>query len=130
MNERNDNFQKTAMNVGMAIRNYRKKNKYTQQQFAKMLGISVSTLSNYETGKSLPDMRSLVQLTELIGCSTDDILSLNRFRYIFEKCNPDEIGAENQKELLDMYRSITNKLIDESSEKLYKDNEDIINSFR
>ena len=122
--------KKTAINVGMAIRNYRKKNKYTQQQFAKMLGISISTLSNYETGKSLPDMHTLVQLTELIGCSTDDILSLNRFRYIFEKCDPNEIGAENEKELLDMYRNITNKLIDESSKKLYKENEDVINLFR
>ena len=130
MNERTQNFEKTAINVGNAIRDYRKKNKYTQEQFSKMLGISVSTLSNYETGKCLPDMQTLIQLTEMIGCSTDDILSLNRFRYIFEKCEQNEIGAENEKELLDIYRNITNKLIDDNSEKLYKDNEDVINSFR
>lgn len=49
----------------------------SQEQFAKLLGISRAALSNYETGKRIPDALMLKTIAEKTGVSADFLLGLS-----------------------------------------------------
>lgn len=49
------------------LKQARQDKKYTQAEAAKLLGISVETLGNYERGKSYPDIPTLRKIEELYG---------------------------------------------------------------
>ena len=51
--------------------------KTSQEQFAKLLGISRAALSNYETGKRVPDALMLKTIAEKTGVSADFLLGLS-----------------------------------------------------
>lgn len=46
----------------------------TQQNIADELGISGKAVSKWETGESFPETAQLVPLSEILGCSVDDML--------------------------------------------------------
>lgn len=48
----------------------------TQAESAKALGISENTLSNYETGKTIPKLDVAMKMAELYKCSLDDLIFL------------------------------------------------------
>lgn len=48
----------------------------TQPQAAKMLGIAVSTLVNYEKGKSFPNVATIKKMETLYETTYDDIIFL------------------------------------------------------
>lgn len=47
-----------------------------QQEAAEKIGISVDTLSNYERGKSYPDIPTLRRIEEVYGVSYDELIFL------------------------------------------------------
>jgi hypothetical protein len=49
---------------------------YTQAEAAKLIGISPDTLSNYECGKSYPDIPVLKKIEEVYQISYNDIIFL------------------------------------------------------
>lgn len=49
---------------------------YSQGEAAKMIGISIDTLSNYERGKSYPDIPVLRKIEETYGVSYSQIIFL------------------------------------------------------
>ena len=49
---------------------------FTQGQAAKMIGVSVDTLSNYERGKSYPDVPTIRKIEEIYGVSYAQIIFL------------------------------------------------------
>ena len=49
---------------------------YTQAEEAKLIGISVETLGNYERGKSYPDIPTLRKIEELYGVPYDRLIFL------------------------------------------------------
>lgn len=49
---------------------------YTQEEAAKLIGISVDTLGNYERGKSYPDIPVLKKIESVYGVSYDKIIFL------------------------------------------------------
>lgn len=51
----------------------------SQRKAAKLLGISVDTLSNYERGKSFPDVPTIQQIERIYDCLYSDIIFLPRF---------------------------------------------------
>ena len=53
------------MNIGDKIKNAREENKLTQTQASESLMISRQTISNWENGKSLPDILSVIRMSEL-----------------------------------------------------------------
>lgn len=63
--------------IGEGIRKYRKQGHFSQEQFAKALGISAATLSAYETGKTIPDMSIIIKIANMFNTSTDDILGIH-----------------------------------------------------
>ena len=49
---------------------------YGQKEAAKLLGIGNGTLSNWEKGRSFPDVKKLEALCELYGVSYNDLIFL------------------------------------------------------
>ena len=62
------------MRVADKIKNARIQKGYTQEQVAENLLVSRQTISNWENGKSLPDIISIIQMSELYELSLDELV--------------------------------------------------------
>lgn len=62
------------MNIGNRISSLRKKHNYSQEQLAKMIGISFQAISKWETGNSSPDIELLSTLSKIFNVSIDYLL--------------------------------------------------------
>lgn len=61
-------------NVGKNIRNIRTQNKMTQDELAEKLFVSRQTVSNYETGKSNPDIDMLVKIAGVLNTDVNILI--------------------------------------------------------
>ena len=62
------------MEIGTLIKSARKKSGLTQEQSAEALNISRQTLSNWENGKTYPDIISVIKMSDLYSVSLDYLL--------------------------------------------------------
>jgi len=62
------------MEIGAIIRNARNNAKLSQEQAAEALGVSRQTISNWENGKSYPDIISVIRMSDLYSVSLDQLL--------------------------------------------------------
>ena len=62
------------MNIGNQILNIRKENQLTQEEFGKLFHVTRQTVSNWENGKSYPDLQVLVDISNQFGVSLDSAL--------------------------------------------------------
>lgn len=60
--------------IGIRIKERRKALKITGAQIKERTGISTGNLSDIENGKCLPSAVALIQLSQILNCSTDYIL--------------------------------------------------------
>ena len=60
--------------VGKRIRQYRLENNMTQVMLAEKSGLSEAAIYSYETGKRLPALEPLIQLSNALNISTDTLL--------------------------------------------------------
>lgn len=60
--------------LGNLIREFRKKNYYSRKTVCDYLGISISCLTNYETGYRVPNLSVIYAFSQLYKMSIDDIL--------------------------------------------------------
>lgn len=60
--------------IGKNIRNIRQSKRITQDELAEKLYVTRQTVSNYETGKSHPDIEMLLKIAEILNVSLDDVL--------------------------------------------------------
>ena len=51
------------MNIGNQILNIRKENQLTQEEFGKLFHVTRQAVSNWENGKSYPDLQVLVDIS-------------------------------------------------------------------
>lgn len=58
----------------ISLRAYRKNYNLTQVQLAKMLGVSSSTVTQWELGDRKPNIIMLKKLSIILNCTTDDLL--------------------------------------------------------
>ncbi|WP_226679375.1 helix-turn-helix domain-containing protein [Mesobacillus jeotgali] len=58
---------------GRRIRAYRKLKGYTQESFAKELGVSVSILGEIERGNRVPDERLINMIAEFLDVGLDEL---------------------------------------------------------
>ena len=56
------------------LRMIRSSSGMTQEQVAERLGVTRQALSSYESGRTRPDIDTLIRLAEIYGCTPDDIL--------------------------------------------------------
>lgn len=61
----------------MTLKTARNKCKLNQEEAAKLIGISSDTLSNYERGKSYPDIPVLKRIEEVYGVSYNQLIFLS-----------------------------------------------------
>ena len=62
------------MELGNQIRKYRNALSLSQDALAEKVYVSRQTISNWENGKSYPDVNSLVLLSEVFGTSIDNLI--------------------------------------------------------
>jgi DNA-binding XRE family transcriptional regulator len=58
----------------IAIRQYREKKGWTQEDVANRVGVAKTTVSMWETGDRKPDIITLKKLASIFECTTDDLL--------------------------------------------------------
>lgn len=82
------------MEIGSKLKDARIKIEMTQEQVAEALGVSRQTISNWETGKSYPDIVSVIKMSDLYEVSLDYLLKgkevstmTNYMNYLEESTN-------------------------------------------
>ena len=56
------------------LKSLRKGRRMTQENLAKILHISQTTVSKYETGEAFPDLETTVKMADFFGVSLDDFI--------------------------------------------------------
>jgi len=62
------------MNVGARIKKHREKQNISQDELALKVFVSRQTISNWETNKSYPDIKSLTMLSSIFHVTLDDFI--------------------------------------------------------
>ena len=65
------------MNLGESLLNARKSKGLTQEAAAEKLGVSRQTVSKWETGETLPDIRQSKRLAALYGVTLDELIDFD-----------------------------------------------------
>ncbi len=63
------------MTIGKRIAQYRRQKGLTQEELASTLGVSPQAVSKWENDQTCPDISLLPQLAQLLGITTDELLS-------------------------------------------------------
>jgi transcriptional regulator with XRE-family HTH domain len=63
-----------AAHIGGLIAEQRKRQGFTQDQVAVLSGIDSSNVRAYETGRSMPNIQSLVRMAEALGVHPGELL--------------------------------------------------------
>ena len=62
------------MSIGEVIKQVRSEKGFSQEVMAEKVGVSRQTLSNWETGKSYPDITNVIALSDAYGVTLDSLL--------------------------------------------------------
>ena len=88
------------LSVGKNIKAQRTQRGWSQQDLATHLLMTRQTISKWELGRSYPDLESLVQLSQLFGVTTDQLLGLTSpqpkrsfFSVLFHKGSQQQMNA-------------------------------------
>lgn len=64
------------MRVAITLKAARVNRNLTQKEAAKLIGVSLKTLQNYELGESFPDVPVIRQIEKVYGMSYSEIIFL------------------------------------------------------
>lgn len=62
------------MNFASNLQHLRRRSGITQEKLANQLGVSRQAISKWESGETLPEVTTILQLAELFSCKLDDLL--------------------------------------------------------
>ena len=68
------------LNLGNNIRQYRRRDKRTQEQLAEVLGVTAQAVSRWESGGSYPDMDLIPSIANFFGVTIDELFGYNNDR--------------------------------------------------
>lgn len=63
-------------NIKVTLKTARELKKLSQEEAAELIGVSVDTLSNYERGKTFPDVKTLKRIEEVYEVSYNQLIFL------------------------------------------------------
>ncbi len=86
------------MEISEKLKEARQKSGMTQDRVAEKIMVSRVTVSHWENGKSLPDIASLMSLSDLYGISLDELMKGDS--KMTEKVKKDAKDADNNKKLI------------------------------
>lgn len=81
------------MELSQKLQNRRKELKLTQEEVAEKIHVSRQTISNWETGRTLPDINSLVLISDIYDISLDSLIKEDK--KMIKKLSIDTKEAEN-----------------------------------
>lgn len=99
-------IEQIKKNIGLRIRAFRNNHDYTQEQFCEIIELEQPNLSNIETGKTFPDILTLISIME--KGQVEPNLLFGFFNKKFEQYQPIDY------EILDMLANLPK----ESKEKI------------
>ncbi len=75
------------MDIGLQIKKLREQQKISQEELALKIFVSRQTISNWETNKSCPDVKSLIALSNIFNVSLDNFIKedIKEMRELVEK---------------------------------------------
>ena len=92
--------------IGKFIKILRKEKKLTQNELATKLGVTDKSISNWENGKTMPDLSLFKPLCEILGITINDLIS-------GEKLNKDNYQEKFEENILNTIdytnKKVTNK---------------------
>lgn len=91
--------------IGIRIKERRKAMKLTGAQIKEKTGISTGNLSDIENGRSLPSAAAVIQLSQILDCSTDYIL-LGETRNSEESKNSNFRETDEDAQLLEQFHAL------------------------
>lgn len=68
------------MNIGKEIKNLRRSKDLTQEQLAEYLNVSVSAVSQWESGKTIPDISLVLSLANFFSVTLDELFGRSDIR--------------------------------------------------
>lgn len=86
------------MRIADQIKRARIQKEYTQEQSAENLMVSRQTISNWENGKSLPDIVSIIRMSDLYDVSLDELLKGDKV--LMEKIEKDAMAVKAEKKII------------------------------
>ena len=86
------------MRISDKIKNARIQKGYTQEHVAENLLVSRQTISNWENGKSLPDIISIIWMSELYELSLDELMKGDKA--LLKKIEKDVRTAKAEKRII------------------------------
>ena len=107
--------------IGQEMKRFRKKHGYTQAQLAEILGVTKQSISNYETGKSQPNLSVIIHFSVASKLAVDDIVFYNKIKHF--------LGTPEALHIINEFRdkvssakptSIRSKELDKITKDLYK----------
>lgn len=81
------------MKLSQKLQNKRKEMDLTQEEVAEKIHVSRQTISNWETGRTLPDITSLVLISDIYNISLDKLIKEDE--KVIKKLSLDTKEAEN-----------------------------------
>ena len=96
--------------MGARLKKYREAKGYTQRQFASLIGVGNSRVSNWEIGISRPDVDLLAVICDALEVSPSDLLDVKKESPAPEggEVAPDFVGSDDdlRKEIMDAVRKL------------------------
>ena len=71
------------MNIGKRFQLFRRRSRLTQKEAAKLIGVKSYQLANYESNRSEPSLKTLIEMSKAYNVSTDQLLGV-RIKPLFE----------------------------------------------
>ncbi len=79
--------------IGPRLRKYREAQNLNQKEFAKLIGVSNSRVSNWEQGLNRPDVDTLSKICEVLKVSPSELLDI--------KLSTDELNEEERRVIIE-----------------------------
>lgn len=83
------------MEIGTQIRKYRSAQELSQEELAERIYVTRQTISNWENGKSYPDVHSLLLLSSLFHVSLDQLVK-GDIEMMKQEINKEEVAKFNR----------------------------------
>jgi putative transcriptional regulator len=58
------------------IKEYRLRRRFSQEELAKLVGVSRQSINSIERGRYIPSLPLALRIARLFGCSTDELFEL------------------------------------------------------
>lgn len=95
------------LNLGETIKKARRARDLTQEQLAEYLNLSISAVSQWESGRTMPDITAIPSICNLLGISADTLLGIDLARREEKiKSIRDEAGRYSGRGYYDEARSL------------------------